>query len=86
MIQRLITDITSGNLRKQKAALESGLMLDDIDLYDEEDNDLVAIRRAAAARRRRLLKKKGGDILENLSEYWYRRLSIRLACSCCYCT
>ncbi|KAK4515064.1 uncharacterized protein ATC70_002674 [Mucor velutinosus] len=66
MIQRLITDITSGNLRKQKAALESGLMLDDIDLYDEEDNDLVAIRRAAAARRRRLLKKKGGDILENL--------------------
>ncbi|KAL9547352.1 hypothetical protein MBANPS3_006211 [Mucor bainieri] len=66
MIQRLITDITSGNLRKQKAALEAGLMLDDIDLYDEEDNDLVAIRRAAAARRRRLLKKKGGDILENL--------------------
>ncbi|GAN09041.1 hypothetical protein MAM1_0239d08563 [Mucor ambiguus] len=66
MIQRLITDITSGNLRKQKAALESGLMLDDIDLYDEEDNDLVAIRRAAAARRRRLLKKQGGDILENL--------------------
>lgn len=66
MIQRLITDITSGNLRKQKAAVESGLMLDDIDLYDEEDNDLVAIRRAAAARRRRLLKKKGGDILENL--------------------
>ncbi|CAO0797218.1 unnamed protein product [Mucor circinelloides] len=66
MIQRLITDITSGNLRKQKAALESGLMLDDIDLYDEEDNDLVAIRRLQAARRRRLLKKKGGDILENL--------------------
>ncbi|CEP10629.1 hypothetical protein [Parasitella parasitica] len=66
MIQRLITDITSGNLRKQKAALEAGLMLDDIDLYDEEDNDLVAIRRAAAAKRRKLLKKKGGDILENM--------------------
>jgi hypothetical protein len=68
MIQRLLKDVTGGGLRKQKAAAEAGLMLDDIDLYDEEDNDLIAIRRAAAARRRKLLKKKGGDPLENLSK------------------
>lgn len=68
MIQRLMTDITGGGLRKQKAAAEAGLMLDDIDLYDDEDNDLIAIRRAAAARRRKLLKKKGGDILDNLGK------------------
>jgi hypothetical protein len=68
MIQRLMTDITGGGLRKQKAAAEAGLMLDDIDLFNDEDNDLIAIRRAAAARRRKLLKKKGGDILDNLSK------------------
>lgn len=65
-IQRLLTDVTGGGLRKQKAAAEAGLMIDDLDLYDEEDNDLIAIRRAAEARRRKLLKKKGGDPLENL--------------------
>ncbi|GAA5797345.1 hypothetical protein HPULCUR_002728 [Helicostylum pulchrum] len=66
MIQRLLKDVTGGGLRKQKAAAEAGLMLDDIDLYDEEDNDLIAVRRAAEARRRKLLRKKGGDLLENL--------------------
>ncbi|KAI9487458.1 MAG: hypothetical protein EXX96DRAFT_79974 [Benjaminiella poitrasii] len=65
LIQRLITDIAGGGLRRQKAAAETGLMIDDIDLYDE-DNDLIAIRRAAEARRRKLLKQKGGDVLENL--------------------
>lgn len=68
LIQRLLKDVTGGGLRKQKAAAEAGLMLDDIDLYDEEDNDLIAIRRAAAARRRKLLKKKGDDPLDNLSK------------------
>ena len=68
-IQRLLTDVTGGGLRKQKAAAEAGLMIEDIDLYDEEDNDLIAIRRAAAARRRKMLKKKGGDPLENLCKF-----------------
>ncbi|KAI8346352.1 MRC1-like domain-containing protein [Choanephora cucurbitarum] len=66
MIQRLLTDITGGGLRKQKAAAEAGLMLDDIDIYEDMDNDLIAIRQAAAARRRKLLKAKGSDRLETL--------------------
>ena len=66
MIQRLLTDITGGGLRKQKAAAEAGLMLDDVDIYEDMDDDLIAIRRAAAARRRRLLKAKGGDRMESL--------------------
>lgn len=66
----MLTDVTGGGLRKQKAAAEAGLMIDDIDLYDEEDNDLIAIRRAAEARRRKLLKKKGGDPLENLCMFY----------------
>lgn len=70
MIRRLLKDVTGGGLRKQKAAAEAGIMLDDIDLYDEEDNDLIAVRRAAEARRRKLLRRKGGDILENLSKYF----------------
>lgn len=68
MIQRLLTDVTGGGLRKQKAAAEAGLILDDVDLYDDEDNDLIAIRLAAAARRRKMLRKKGGDPLESLSK------------------
>lgn len=68
LIQRLLKDVTGGGLRKQKAAAEAGLVLDDIDLYDEEDNDLIAVRLAAAARRRKLLRKKGADPLDNLSK------------------
>lgn len=68
----MLTDVTGGGLRKQKAAAEAGLMIDDIDIYDDEDNDLIAIRLAAAARRRKLLKKKGGDPLENLSKSFYK--------------
>ncbi|KAG2197522.1 hypothetical protein INT47_007131 [Mucor saturninus] len=66
MIQRLLKDVTGGGLRKQKAAAEAGILLDDIDLYDEEDNDLIAVRLAAAERRRKLLKKKGEDPIMGL--------------------
>lgn len=54
-------DITSGGLRKRKAALEEGFMFDDIDIYDDDD-DLVAVRRAAAAKRRKMLQDNGGAL------------------------
>lgn len=66
MIQRLLKDVTGGGLRKQKAAAEAGILLEDIDLYDDEDNDLIAVRLAAAERRRKLLKKKGEDPIMSL--------------------
>ncbi|KAG1057981.1 hypothetical protein G6F43_000225 [Rhizopus delemar] len=61
MVQRLLKDITSGGLRKRKAALEEGFMFDDIDIYDDDD-DLVAVRRAAAAKRRKMLQDNGGAL------------------------
>ena len=66
MIERLLKDITSGSLRRRRAAKEAGFMLDDYDIYDEED-DLVAMRRAASAKRRKLLE-KSGNILHLLGK------------------
>ncbi|KAI9267324.1 MRC1-like domain-containing protein [Sporodiniella umbellata] len=61
MVQRLLKDITSGGLRKRKAALEEGFMFDDIDMFDD-DNDLLAVRKAAAAKRRKMLQEHGGAL------------------------
>ncbi|CAO3703599.1 unnamed protein product [Rhizopus stolonifer] len=61
MVERLLKDITSGGLRKRKAALEEGFMFDDIDIYDDDD-DLIAVRKAAAAKRRRMLQEHGGAL------------------------
>ena len=67
MVDRLLKDIMSGDLRRRRAAKEMGLMLDDFDIYDDNDNDLVAIRLAAAERRRKLLEETG-DGLELLGK------------------
>lgn len=63
MVERLLKDIMSGDLRRRRAAREAGLMLDDYDIYDDpEDNDLIALRRAANERRKRLLDQSGDPI------------------------
>lgn len=63
MVERLLKDIMSGDLRRRRAAREAGLMLDDYDIYDDpEDNDLIALRRAANERRKRLLEQSGDPI------------------------
>ncbi|KAI9258986.1 MRC1-like domain-containing protein [Phascolomyces articulosus] len=67
MVERLLKDIMSGDLRRRRAAKEMGLMLDDFDIYDDNDNDLVALRLAAAERRRKLLE-ENGDGLELLAK------------------
>ncbi|CAO3645769.1 unnamed protein product [Cunninghamella echinulata] len=66
MVQRLIKDITSGGLRRKRAAAAAGLLLDDYDLFDEynEDDDLTAIRLREAFKRKKLLK---GDPLQQLA-------------------
>ncbi|KAI9311428.1 MRC1-like domain-containing protein [Dichotomocladium elegans] len=64
MVDRLVKDILSGDLRRRRAARESGLMLDDFDLLDDrEDNDLVALRRAANEERRRRLQNSGDPLV-----------------------
>ncbi|KAI9498638.1 MRC1-like domain-containing protein [Zychaea mexicana] len=67
MVERLLKDIMSGDLRRRRAAKEMGLMLEDFDIYDDNDNDLVALRLAAAERRRKLLE-ESGDGLELLAK------------------
>ncbi|KAI8370451.1 MRC1-like domain-containing protein [Radiomyces spectabilis] len=67
MMERIVKDITSGGLRRRRAALEDGFILNDYDVFDDEDNDLVAFRRAAAAKRRKLLEQKG-NIMEILAK------------------
>ncbi|KAI7857610.1 MRC1-like domain-containing protein [Circinella umbellata] len=62
MVDRLLKDIMSGDLRRRRAAKEMGLMLDDFDIYDDNDNDLVAIRLAAAERRRKLMEETGDGL------------------------
>ncbi|CAO3628210.1 unnamed protein product [Cunninghamella blakesleeana] len=67
MVQRLIKDITSGGLRRKRAAAAAGLLLDDYDLFDDfndDDNDLTAIRLREAFKRKKLLK---GDPLQHLA-------------------
>ncbi|KAF7731633.1 hypothetical protein EC973_008802 [Apophysomyces ossiformis] len=64
MVQRLLKDITSGGLRRKRAAVEAGFMLDDYDIYDDEDDeyDLVAIRQAALAKRQKMLEETGDPL------------------------
>ncbi|KAI8071717.1 MRC1-like domain-containing protein [Gongronella butleri] len=55
MVEKLIKDITSGGLRRKRGAQAAGLMLEDYDLYDDEGDDLVALRLAAATKRKKHL-------------------------------
>ncbi|KAG0173171.1 hypothetical protein DFQ28_010854 [Apophysomyces sp. BC1034] len=67
MVQRLLKDITSGGLRRKRAAMEAGFMLDDYDIYDDDEYDLVAIRQAAMTKRQKMLE-ESGDALALLAQ------------------
>ncbi|KAI8979928.1 MRC1-like domain-containing protein [Pilobolus umbonatus] len=67
MHDRIMKDIINGDYRKRKGAAEDGLLLQDYDLYDDdEDQDLIEIRRRAAIKRQKMLE-GNGDILETLA-------------------
>ncbi|ORX58806.1 hypothetical protein DM01DRAFT_1405431 [Hesseltinella vesiculosa] len=66
MVEKLIKDITSGGLRRKRAAAAAGLLLDDYDLYDDEGDDLVALRLAAASKRKKHLN--SDDPLKQLAD------------------
>lgn len=67
MVDRILKDIMSGGLRRQKAAKEAGFILDDYNIFDDQNDDLVALRRAAAERRRRI-QEESGDVLAALAK------------------